>query len=114
MSREDPQMKVRLPAELKEKLEVAAKENKRSMNAEVVHRLKESFETLIHITYKDSDSTLSDNYLWKSFIEHSKHDDENTRVFINLFEQKFLLDKENERLYKLLLEHLSHQNKKED
>ena len=114
MSREDPQMKVRLPAELKEQLEVAAKENKRSMNAEVVHRLKESFKTLIHITYNDSDGALSDSHLWKSFIEYSKHDDENTKIFVNLFEQKFLLDKENERLYKLLLEHLSHQKNEDD
>ncbi|EKC2491441.1 Arc family DNA-binding protein [Salmonella enterica] len=114
MGREDPQMKIRLPAELKAQLEVAAKENKRSMNAEVVHRLKESFSTLIHITYKDSDGALSDNYLWKSFIERYNPSDEYMKTFIKLFEQKFLLDKENERLYKLLLEHLSHQKKKED
>lgn len=44
MSREDAQMKIRLPAELKEKLEKAATENKRSMNAEVLQRLSESFE----------------------------------------------------------------------
>ncbi|EAB1500273.1 Arc family DNA-binding protein [Salmonella enterica] len=40
MSREDAQMKIRLPAWVKEKLETAAKENKRSMNAEVVDRLE--------------------------------------------------------------------------
>ncbi|WFQ80477.1 Arc family DNA-binding protein [Xenorhabdus sp. SF857] len=44
MSREDAQMKIRLPAELKEQLEKAAVENKRSMNAEVLQRLSESFE----------------------------------------------------------------------
>ncbi|MDC9623627.1 Arc family DNA-binding protein [Xenorhabdus sp. XENO-7] len=44
MSREDAQMKIRLPAELKEKLEKAATENKRSMNAEVLQRLSKSFE----------------------------------------------------------------------
>ncbi|EBG7972341.1 Arc family DNA-binding protein [Salmonella enterica subsp. enterica] len=114
MSREDPQMKIRLPVEMKEQLEKAAAENKRSMNAEVVHRLKESFETLIHRTYKDSDSTLSDSYLWKSFIEHYKPDDEYKKTVVSLFEQKFLLDKENERLYKLLLKHLSQRNKKEN
>ncbi|MEQ1975014.1 Arc family DNA-binding protein [Xenorhabdus sp. SGI240] len=43
MSREDAQMKIRLPAELKEQLEKAAAENKRSMNAEVLQRLAESF-----------------------------------------------------------------------
>jgi len=40
----DPQYKLRLPAELKERIERAALENKRSMNAEIVHRLEESFE----------------------------------------------------------------------
>lgn len=44
MSREDPQMKIRLPAEMKEQLEKAATENKRSMNAEVLSRLKDSFK----------------------------------------------------------------------
>ncbi|MDE1477594.1 Arc family DNA-binding protein [Xenorhabdus bovienii] len=44
MSREDAQMKIRLPAELKEKLEKEATENNRSMNAEVLQRLSKSFE----------------------------------------------------------------------
>ncbi|MGM7903143.1 Arc family DNA-binding protein [Yersinia enterocolitica] len=43
MSREDPQLRIRLPIELKEKIEVAAKENSRSMNAEIVQRLDVSF-----------------------------------------------------------------------
>lgn len=43
MSREDPQLRIRLPIELKEKIEVAAKENTRSMNAEIVQRLEVSF-----------------------------------------------------------------------
>lgn len=43
MSRTDHQMKIRIPAEMKEKLEKAALDNKRSMNAEVLHRLNESF-----------------------------------------------------------------------
>ncbi|HEF8772039.1 TPA: Arc family DNA-binding protein [Providencia stuartii] len=43
MSREDPQLRIRLPIELKEKIEVAAKENTRSMNAEIVQRLEMSF-----------------------------------------------------------------------
>ncbi|AJJ08186.1 Arc family DNA-binding protein [Yersinia pseudotuberculosis] len=44
MSRADHQMKIRIPAEMKEKLENAALNNKRSMNAEVLHRLNESLE----------------------------------------------------------------------
>lgn len=43
MSREDPQLRIRLPIELKEKVEVTAKENGRSMNAEIVQRLEFSF-----------------------------------------------------------------------
>ncbi|AVQ89837.1 Arc family DNA-binding protein, partial [Citrobacter freundii] len=36
MSREDPQLRIRLPIELKEKIEETAKANNRSMNAEIV------------------------------------------------------------------------------
>lgn len=43
MSREDPQMKIRLPADLKEEIEAAAKQSGRSMNAEIVARLEASF-----------------------------------------------------------------------
>ena len=43
MSREDPQLRIRLPIELKEKIEDSAKENNRSMNAEIVQRLDSSF-----------------------------------------------------------------------
>ncbi|EMM1612195.1 Arc family DNA-binding protein [Raoultella ornithinolytica] len=43
MSREDPQLRIRLPIELKEKIEEVAKSNNRSMNAEIVQRLDQSF-----------------------------------------------------------------------
>lgn len=43
MSREDPQLRIRLPIELKEKIEETAKANNRSMNAEIVRRLESSF-----------------------------------------------------------------------
>ncbi|CQI98059.1 Arc family DNA-binding protein [Yersinia frederiksenii] len=43
MSREDPQLRIRLPIELKDKIEEAAKVNSRSMNAEIVQRLDVSF-----------------------------------------------------------------------
>lgn len=43
MSREDPQLRIRLPVELKEKIEETAKANNRSMNAEIVQRLDASF-----------------------------------------------------------------------
>ncbi|HHG9067071.1 TPA: Arc family DNA-binding protein [Citrobacter freundii] len=43
MSREDPQLRIRLPIELKVKIEESAKSNNRSMNAEIVQRLDASF-----------------------------------------------------------------------
>lgn len=43
MSREDPQMKIRLPVGLKHSIESAAKANNRTMNAEIVARLQGSF-----------------------------------------------------------------------
>lgn len=43
MSREDQQMKVRLPADLKQRIEEAAGTARRSLNAEIVARLQESF-----------------------------------------------------------------------
>ena len=43
MSREDPQMKIRLPVDLKDSIEQASKEAGRSMNAEIVARLENSF-----------------------------------------------------------------------
>lgn len=43
MKQTDPQFKLRLPEDLKERVEVAAQESKRSMNAEIVHRLQSSF-----------------------------------------------------------------------
>ncbi|EAA8319353.1 Arc family DNA-binding protein [Salmonella enterica] len=40
MSREDPQLRIRLPIELKEIIEASSKENNRSMNAEIVTLLE--------------------------------------------------------------------------
>ena len=42
MSRDDPQMKIRLPAELKARIEESAVANKRTMNAEIIARLDAS------------------------------------------------------------------------
>lgn len=44
MSREDPQLKIRLPLELKEKITQSAADHGRSINSEVVARLEKSFE----------------------------------------------------------------------
>lgn len=44
MSRTDPQFKLRLPIELKERIEEKAKKNKRSINAELVDCLEKHYE----------------------------------------------------------------------
>ena len=44
MARNDPQMNLRLPVELKEQIEDAAAQNNRTLTAEVVGRLQESFD----------------------------------------------------------------------
>ncbi|MFW1645321.1 Arc family DNA-binding protein [Acinetobacter sp. RIT698] len=54
MSRADPQINIRVPIELKKEIEHAAINNSRSINAEVVLRLQESFKT-----NKLDNSTLS-------------------------------------------------------
>lgn len=48
MARTDQQFPLRLPPELKEKLESACKESGRSKNAEAVYRLEKSFEPTIN------------------------------------------------------------------
>ncbi|MFG1276531.1 Arc family DNA-binding protein [Xanthobacter autotrophicus] len=44
MTREDPQMKLRLPPDLKQRISEAAVANNRSLNAEIVGRLEWSFD----------------------------------------------------------------------
>lgn len=61
MSREDPQLKIRLPLELKEKITQSAADYGRSINSEVVARLEESF-TIVQDA-KDSQQRLVDSTL---------------------------------------------------
>lgn len=44
MARTDPQVNFRIPAELKDKLDEAAKENGRTLTAELILRLETTFE----------------------------------------------------------------------
>ena len=44
MTRTDPQVNFRIPAELKDKLDNAAKENGRTLTAELILRLEMTFE----------------------------------------------------------------------
>ncbi|AUY11153.1 Arc family DNA-binding protein [Aeromonas sp. ASNIH2] len=44
MARKDPQFNVRMPQDLKEMIEASAKDNQRSINAEIVHHLRNAME----------------------------------------------------------------------
>lgn len=44
MARKDPQFNVRMPQELKEMIEASARDNQRSINAEIVHHLRNAME----------------------------------------------------------------------
>lgn len=50
MARNDPQMNLRVPMELKEKIEKTALENGRTITAEAVYRLEKSFEPELKVT----------------------------------------------------------------
>jgi len=61
MSREDPQFKLRLPADLKAKLEQRAKMNGRSINAELVQIVRDAIDTPSPISgYRDDAERLAD------------------------------------------------------
>ena len=67
MARTDQQFPLRLPPELKEKLENACKESGRSKNAEAVYRLEQSF------TAQSAKASGEENIESKNFIkEHIK------------------------------------------
>ncbi|EXH15139.1 Arc family DNA-binding protein [Acinetobacter sp. 1245593] len=62
MARTDPQVNFRIPAELKDKLDNAAKENGRTLTAELILRLEMTFEQDDDIaTIKDEIETLRAN-----------------------------------------------------
>lgn len=44
MARNDPMIHVRVPPELKEKLQKSAEMNRRSVNSEIILRLEESYK----------------------------------------------------------------------
>ncbi|MGR3464076.1 Arc family DNA-binding protein [Limimaricola sp.] len=61
----DPQFKLRLPASLKEQIEVAADKNNRSMNSEIVARLQASF----NLPHQNGDGTFyTPNWLIEKLI----------------------------------------------
>lgn len=56
----DPQYKLRWPEELRDKIQASAKENNRSMNAEIVHRLENSFPSAVRVPDPRKVRRLSD------------------------------------------------------
>ncbi|EIP4521737.1 Arc family DNA-binding protein [Salmonella enterica] len=61
MSREDPQFKLRLPAELKAKLDQRAKMNGRSINSELVQIVQKALSEPLPIAgYRDEAERLAD------------------------------------------------------
>ena len=63
MARSDPQMNFRIPAELKEQLELAAKDNNRSLTAELINRLDASLNAVSYDSNKDIHAKLDNIYL---------------------------------------------------
>lgn len=57
---EDAQMKIRLPRDLKERIEAAATAANRSWNGEIVHRLESSFQGVIAPAPATSASALAE------------------------------------------------------
>lgn len=55
MARSDPQFNLRVPIELKQKVEGAAKESGRSINAEAVYRLEKSFDAPVSLNSTDAE-----------------------------------------------------------
>ena len=60
-------LKVRVTPEFREKIVTTAKENNRSMNAEIVSRLEESFEPEVKVT-----ETLEFELMMQSYLDQAK------------------------------------------
>lgn len=75
-SQTDPQFKLRLPGALKERIERAAAENNRSMNAEIVAALEEKFPLKVSIeefldTWMDRLNSLRDRKQQEKLAEEA-------------------------------------------
>lgn len=67
MARSDPPINIRMPSELKEKIVKAAKDNGRSMNAEIVYQLDQLYGGVGHVAPKsDANNLDSAVYLTQS------------------------------------------------
>lgn len=98
MSREDPQMKIRLPEELKARIDASAAQAGRSLNAEIVARLEGSYRT-------DNDSFKRELEAQVAVIL-TRADTLSLRVDLiksrmdNLFTRAHLISSETERMAK--------------
>lgn len=79
MAREDLHFRLRIPEALKEKVEEAAEENRRSMTAEIIARLEESFaqphrlEQLIN-TIAEQTEKLNEAKVRTAYLEESRNE----------------------------------------
>lgn len=60
MARNDPQMNLRVPMELKEKIEKAALDNGRTITAEAVYRLEQSFNDPVYLMPEQANSIYNE------------------------------------------------------
>jgi len=89
MSREDPQMKIRLPADLKDQIETAAKDSGRSMNAEIVARLERSFKVFAEAEANMiGTATLTDHTELGDMIKKLNQLEKDIRLIIGAPKQK--------------------------
>lgn len=104
MSREDPQLKIRLPLELKEKITQSATDHGRSINSEVVARLEESFD-VYEKTFDVYQKTMISQ---AQLIESQRLLEESIKQMRESLEQSRLLQarlmEKNESLYQELKE----------
>lgn len=67
MAKDYTQVNFRIPTKLKEEIEKAAQENERSITAEIVHRLEQSFEPEVRVS-----ETLEFELMMQSYLEQAK------------------------------------------
>lgn len=73
MSRSIAPFGVRMPPELKAQIEQSAKDNGRSINAEVVHRLEESIASEETLELDNAPASKEQNSLAEEALERIKH-----------------------------------------
>lgn len=82
MARDEPQLKLRLPDELKTRVTEAAQENKRSVNGELVERIEFSFRAQMELDYANERRLMLANELAERTKESFKLQREQTQQTI--------------------------------